>query len=380
MKRTMFLAVVSAIFFARVSAAAPMIWIETERFEDLGGWTNDAQFVHQMGSPYLLAIGLNGPVEDAVTTAKVPSAGKYRLWARTRDWLPPYSPGRFQIVVNGKPVDRVFGQSKAKGWVWEDGGLHELAAGSLEVRLHDLTGHYGRCDAILLTGDQGYRPPTERQSLLAARVAFGGVSREIQSQGPYDTVVVGGGLAGTMAALASARTGARTALIQDRPVLGGNASTEILVEPQGDTTREPLDPGETGIIEEFRGPSDQYSSRMLTLCKGERRLDVFLNAHATGVQRKETGRIAAVEVLDVKTGQRMAFAGSIFIDCTGDGAIGVWAGAEHRHGREPGAMYRETRAPERGDGGTMGGTLRYATEVGPDAVPFAAPAWAHKFP
>jgi hypothetical protein len=355
-----------------------MIWLEAERFQDLGGWTNDAQFIDQRGSPYLLAIGSDGPVKDAVTRVKASAAGRYRLWARTRDWVPQYSPGRFQIVFNGKPAGHVFGESKAKGWVWEDGGVHELPAGPLEVRLRDLTGHYGRCDAILLTDDLDYRPPGDRDALMSARVAFGGVSREIEAKGPYDTVVVGGGLAGAMAAIASTRTGAKTALIQDRPVLGGNTSTEILVEPQGDTTHEPLDPGESGIIEEFRGPADQYSERMLKLCKAEPELDLFLNTHATGVQTKGPGQIAAVEAMEVTTGRRRAFAGSIFIDCTGDGAIGVWAGAEHRHGREPRAMYEETRAPEKADGGTMGGTLRYATEIHSEPVSFTAPAWAHK--
>lgn len=369
---TMFLA-------AGVAPAASEVWIEAERFQDLGGWVNDAQFVDQMGSPYLLAIGLDGPVKDAVTRVKVPAAGEHRLWVRTRDWTPQHSPGRFQVVFNGKPSKHVFGQSKSKGWIWEDGGTHDLAAGELEVRLHDLTGHYGRCDAILLTNDLEARPPSDRDGLLAARVASGGLSREIEPRGPYDTVVVGGGLAGTMAALASVRTGAKTVLLQNRPVLGGNTSTEVLVRPEGDTTREPLDPGETGIIEEFRGPTEEYSERMLKLCKAQPKLEVFLNTHATGVQRKGPGQIAAVEALEVTTGRRMAFAGSIFIDCTGDGAIGVWAGAEHRHGREPGSMYQETRAPEQADGGTMGGTLRYATEVAAGPVSFTAPAWAHKF-
>jgi len=366
---------------ARASSSST-IWIEAERFRELGGWVNDAQFIDQMGSPYLLAIGLDGPVKDAVTRATVPSAGKYRLWARVRDWDPEHSPGRFQVVLGGKSLAQVFGQGKAKGWTWEDGGTHELPAGDLDIRLRDLTGHYGRCDVLVLSDEPSYRPPDERRALDAARAQHGGVSRELQRMGPYDTVVIGGGLAGTMAAVASARLGAKTALIQGRPVLGGNASTEILVEPQGDTTREPLDPGETGIIEEFRGPVDQYSERMLELCKSEPKLDLLLNTHATGVQLSGPGKIAAVEALEVTTGRRMAFAGTIFIDCTGDGAIGVWAGAEYRHGCEPRSMYNESRAPEQGEDfkGTMGGTLRYATEVASEPAAFAAPPWARKFP
>jgi hypothetical protein len=373
-------ALLTAFLATEVAPAASGVWIEAEQFKDLGGWTNDAQFIDQMGSPYLLAVGLDGPVKDAVTRVKVSAAGKYRLWARTRDWTPQHSPGKFQVVLNGKPSEHVFGQSRAKGWIWEDGGVHELAAGEVEVRLHDLTGHYGRCDVIVLAGDLQSPPPSDRRELAAARETRGGVTLHVQSLFPYDTVVVGGGLAGTMAALASARTGAKTALVQNRPVLGGNTSTEILVEPQGDTTREPLDPGETGIIEEFRGPADQYSERMLKLCKAEPKLNLFLNTHATGVRMKAPGQIGAVLALETTTGRRYAFEGSTFIDCTGDGAIGVWAGAEHRHGREPSAMYQETRAPEKADGGTMGGTLRYATEVAAGPVSFTAPAWAHKFP
>ena len=63
-----------------------LVWLETERFDDLDGWVNDSQFMDQMGSPYLMAIGLGKPVRDAVTTVTLPRAGSYRLWARTKDW------------------------------------------------------------------------------------------------------------------------------------------------------------------------------------------------------------------------------------------------------------------------------------------------------
>jgi hypothetical protein len=64
------------------------LWVEPERFEDLGGWTIDGQFIDQMGSPYPLAIGLGRSVEDAVTRAALPKPGAYRLWVRCRDWAP----------------------------------------------------------------------------------------------------------------------------------------------------------------------------------------------------------------------------------------------------------------------------------------------------
>ena len=379
-----------------VCRAETTIWLEAEQFRNLGGWVNDAQFVDQMGSPYLLAIGLEGPVADAVTRAVIPAAGKYRLWVRSRDWVPEHSPGRFQVVLGAKPVEHVFGASKAQGWVWEDGGTLQLAAGSLEVRLHDLTGHYGRCDALLLTDDLSLRPPAGLAEVAAAREQFGGVGRKEEVVKPYDTVVVGGGLAGCFAAVASARMGCRTALVQDRPVLGGNTSSEVLVNPEGDTTRQPLDPGEGGIIEQIRGKAEDYSPRLLKLVKKEPDLDLYLNTHATGVEKKPTeakkgtgpicakhppgrsgkwglspfspGEIAAVKTLEVTSGRRLVLPGTIFIDATGDGSLGVWAGAEYRHGREPQSMYNESRA------------LRYATEVQAEPVAFKAPAWAHRFP
>jgi hypothetical protein len=364
---------------AAVCPAGEVIWCEAELFRDPGGWLNDAQFVDQMGSPFLLSYGLEGPAKDAVTTVDVPAPGDYRLWVRTRDWLPEYSPGRFQVVLAGKPVEHVFGQGKAKAWVWEDGGLQRLAKGRLEIRLRDLTGHYARCDAVVLASDAGYRPPHELAKLDAERIARGGVSRDVKRTPEYDTVVVGGGLAGTFAAVASARMGCRTALVQDRPVLGGNGSTEVLVRPEGDTTREPLDPGEGGIIEEVRGSAEGYSDRMADVCRKEKNLDLYFNTRATGVEMKTRGTIAAVQALDVTTKQRLLIPGTTFIDCTGDGSIGFWAGAEWRHGREPRAMYNETRAPVEADGHTMGGTLRYATELAAGPVAFHAPAWAHKF-
>lgn len=378
--RTITWLALTAAFLGAYPSQGATLWLEAELFRDLGGWTHDAQFVDQMGSPFLLAIGLKGPVADAVTELDVPQAGQYRLWVRCRDWLPEYSPGKFRVILGDRPVERIFGQSKQKGWVWEDGGLHRLPAGMLVVRLHDLAGHYARCDALVLTSDPNYRPPDDLQSLAAERIAHGGVSRQVKPMGPYDTVVVGGGLAGTFAAVASARMGCKTALIQNRPVLGGNASTEILVAPQGDTTREFLDPGEGGIIEEVRGSEEGYSDRLLKLAQSEPNLELFLDTHATGVEMQGKGRIAAVLALHVKTKQRMRFAGTLFIDCTGDGSIGVWAGAEYRHGREPRSMYHESLAPEQGDTHTMGGTLRYATESRPQPIPFAAPPWAHRFP
>jgi hypothetical protein len=396
-----------------------VVWLEAEQFADCGGWSNDSQFVALMGSPYLLATGVGKPVADAVTKAHVPRPGQYRLWVRCKDWYPPvgqvgnlsptsavgqvgnlsgnssqasgkgqvanlsYSPGRFQVIVAGRTSKTTFGQAKDDRWQWIDGGAFDIQTAEVEVRLHDLTGWWGRCDAVVLAGDKGFRPADDLGELAKQRETYGGVAREITQPGPYDVVVVGGGLAGAAAAIAAARLGNHVALVQDRPVLGGNASTEIGVPPQGDTTREPLDPGETGIIEEFDpkgGGHRDWSTPMEKVVRTQKNLDLFLNTRATGVAMKDKTTMDAVEALDVRAGTRYRFAGRLFIDCTGDGWIGFWAGAEYRHGSEGRDEYGETIAGDSANTQTMGNTIyamNFRTHDKP--IPFEAPPWAYKW-
>ncbi|MCX5676942.1 MAG: FAD-dependent oxidoreductase, partial [Planctomycetota bacterium] len=255
MRRALVFLTLAALAALAPAAGADVVWIEAERFQDPGGWTNDSQFIDQMGSPYLLAVGLGEPVKDAVTHVDLPQAGRRRLWVRSRNWVPEHHPGRFNVLLGGKPADPIFGAGGKPGWRWEDGGVHDLA-GRVEIRLHDLTGYYARCDCLVLTSDLAWTPPDGKDAVAALREQQGGVSREVKSMPPHDVVVVGGGLAGCTAAVAAARMGASVVLIQDRPVLGGNASPEILVPPVGVWPHggklSPLDPRETGLVEEYR--------------------------------------------------------------------------------------------------------------------------------
>ena len=87
---TMIIAAVVLFLVTGISAgfsSNKCVLVEAESFSDLGGWSNDQQFMDQMGSPFLLAHGLGEPVEDAKTTVELPSKGKYRIWVRTRDWV-----------------------------------------------------------------------------------------------------------------------------------------------------------------------------------------------------------------------------------------------------------------------------------------------------
>jgi hypothetical protein len=387
------LSLVLMISVAPTRCGAEVLWLEAEQFDTPGGWTNDPQFIDQMGSPYLLAIGLGNPVEDASTEVKVPRAGRYRLWARTKDWLPEYHPGTFRILLNGRPADVTFGATGKSGWRWEDGGIHELQ-GRLDLQLHDLTGYYGRCDVVVLTDDLDWSPPMDIEAIDTLRQTHGGVSRQIEVMPQADIVVVGGGLAGSTAAVAAARNGCRTVLIQNRPILGGNASTEILVPPVGAWPgvyrhKYPLDPRETGIIDEYRTAGNQrvnegrlYSERLLRLVRLEPNLDLHLNTHATGVQMHKgpERRIRAVDAVDVRSGRRMRFGGKVFIDCTGDSVVGVAAGAEYRHGKESKVMHNEPWAPDEPSKNTMGNGLKYFARDMGEPRPFEAPDWIFPFP
>ena len=79
------------------------LWIEAESFADYGSWEVDTQFTHKMGSAYLICPGADRPTtKPARTEVTIPRAGTWRAWARTKDWLPEFSPGTFALEVNGR--------------------------------------------------------------------------------------------------------------------------------------------------------------------------------------------------------------------------------------------------------------------------------------
>lgn len=317
------------------------VLIEAESFEERGGWKLDTQFVHIMGSPYLLAHGLGRPVAPASTTLTLPDAGSWFVWVRTKNWVPgPWeAPGRFKLAINGHELTHVFGGGSGE-WEWERGGKVGLEDARITLSLIDLTGFDGRCDAILLTRDRDGIPDNSSEPMCQWRRA-GGIA-EIRDDIVYDLVVVGGGIAGTAAAVAAARTGLRVALVHNRPVLGGNGSPEVQVGPTGkfppgrypdlgDIVREvsPEIPGNAESLEWFC----EAEERRRRVVDAEPTLELFLDHHVYHVET-EGERIVAVWALNTQGHKRRRFAGRLFVDATGHGTLGLSAGAEYS--MEPG--------------------------------------------
>ena len=208
----------------------------------------------------------------------------------------------------------------------------------------------------------------------------------------FDLVVCGGGLAGVCAALAGSRLGLKTALVQDRPVLGGNSSSEMRCPLAGAANGNPW-ARESGIIEELiltervqnfttRRESQVNSFWDLVLydkCRQEPHLSLYLNTTIRSVE-KEGKRLKAVLASQLASEKEFRMQGDFFVDATGDGVVAYLAGAEYRMGRESKEEFGEELAPEKPDSKIMGSSLLFQVKDIGKPTPFTPPAWAKKYP
>lgn len=202
----------------------------------------------------------------------------------------------------------------------------------------------------------------------------------------YDVVVVGGGMAGICTALAAARHGAKTVLIHNRPVLGGNASSEIRMHICGaDVHGKRPNARETGILEELllenrkRNPQHSFSvfdTILWEKVRFQKNLTLYLNTQML-TAAMQGSRVESVFCLQTTTEREFWVAGSVFVDCTGDGVLAVKAGGATRMGRESRTEFGESFAPEQADRGTMGSTLMFCANDTGKPCPFEKPRWAY---
>lgn len=198
-------------------------------------------------------------------------------------------------------------------------------------------------------------------------------------------------MAGICAATMAARLGARTALVHDRPVLGGNSSSEVRCPMLGaDCIGANRHARESGIVEELRLEArfrDGVGRRwypdwdwlLWEWVKREPQLDLFLNTCATQAEITGASHIGAVLAFQMTSGRRFRLAALIFIDASGDGAIAADAGAEYRFGRESRAEMGESLAPEQPDSQVQPSAISFVAQDEGRPVAFTPPAWARVF-
>lgn len=204
----------------------------------------------------------------------------------------------------------------------------------------------------------------------------------------FDVVVIGGGMAGICAAVSAARNGSKVILVQDRAVLGGNASSEIRVIVHGVTKlKNGLPERETGIIEEIlllnRFYNEQHSFTvwdhvLYDFVTREPNITLMLSTQAVRAQTQDNKIVSAI-CWQMATETVITIKAKIFIDCSGDGLLAATSGALYRTGREASSEFGEKYAPEKADGWQMGATILLSSKDMGRLMKFKAPPFTIEF-
>ena len=242
-------------------------------------------------------------------------------------------PADFSCWSRATPLATTFGTQGAD-WGWQDGGTVAIQDTAVSLTLRDLTGFEGRCDAILLTQDLEGVPPSEEPALRAWRRAVRGLPAVPTEKTGYDLVVVGGGYAGMSASIAAARLGCRVALLQDRPVLGGNGSSEVRVWAQGLIRRGEF-PRLGEIVEEFAdsatrspGRAEEFGDDGKSRWFAASRISTCSSTATPGKLKRKGSASSRCGPATHAAARSTVFRGQSFADCTGHAAIGFLAGAD----------------------------------------------------
>lgn len=363
--RTKSVWIIIALLLAVSCGKKQNVFIEAESFSAPGSWVVDQQGIDVRGSSWLLAHGAGIPVEDASEQIGLPCPGRYHVFALTRNWTAPWfpedGPGAFRILIDGKPLKNILG-TKGEEWNWQYAGCFKAAGDSVKVSLHDLTGFDGRCDALYFSRSRFPGLDASPEGLEKLRLMMNPKRNTPVLDEQYDFVVVGGGIAGICAAVSAARLGLKTAIVNNRPVLGGNNSAEIRVHLGGRIELDPY-PNLGNLIKEF-GHKKCGNADSAEKFEDWKKEDILLNAgvdiypsyHAFDVEA-DGGRIEAILCRHISRGELIRLSAPLFADCTGDGSVGFLAGADYREGRESRSEFGESMAPEEADNRHLGASL-----------------------
>lgn len=214
-------------------------------------------------------------------------------------------------------------------------------------------------------------------------------SRELRTERhDSDLVVVGGGIAGVCAAVTAARAGLRVVLVQDRPVLGGNASSEVRLWVLGATSHLGNNnrwAREGGVMDEillenaWRNPDGNpliFDTILLELCVREKTLTLLLNTAVHAVEKSGPDSIAAVQAFCPQNSIAYTLAAPLFIDASGDGIVGFLAGAAFRLGVESRAEFGEGMAPAQASTELLGHSIYFYSKDAGRPVKFVPPSFA----
>ncbi|MBO5223199.1 MAG: FAD-dependent oxidoreductase [Clostridia bacterium] len=200
-----------------------------------------------------------------------------------------------------------------------------------------------------------------------------------------DFCIIGGGLSGTFAAISAARRGAKVVLIQDRPMLGGNASSEVRMWVRG---AKGVYNRESGLIVEmeerniYHNPTLNHSlfdANLYAMAEENENITLLLNTTCLDAEIKEN-KIVSVTGWQTTTYTFYTVTATIFADCSGDSILAPLTGAHFRHGRESKNEYGESLAQEVADEKTMGMSIILAARETDAPVPFTPPSFANVYP
>ncbi|MGI9544729.1 MAG: FAD-dependent oxidoreductase [Cyclobacteriaceae bacterium] len=205
-----------------------------------------------------------------------------------------------------------------------------------------------------------------------------------------DLVVIGGGMAGTCCAITAARQGIRVVLIQDRPVLGGNASSEVRLWILGATSHMGNNnrwAREGGVIDEilventYRNPEGNtiiFDTILLEKVTCESNIALLLNTSVFETLKSNPDRISSVLGFCSQNSTMYDVQAPLFCDASGDGIVGFQAGAAFRMGAEAAEEFDEPFAPDKEYGELLGHSMYFMTRDQGRPVRFVAPDYALK--